>query len=159
MGQLHPACQAVEAILVRAGLPGRVRILPEPAPTAQAAAEQLGCPVGAIANSLVFRTSEDRPVLIMTSGAHRVDTELVGAELGTTLKRASAEFVRVHTGHPIGGVAPVGHSAAIPTYVDQALARHGELWAAGGIPHAVFPITYRDLLLLTGGREIDVTAS
>ena len=101
-------------MLVAAGVPGRVRILPEAAPTALAAAEQLGCPVGAIANSLIFATDDGEPLLIMTSGAHRVDVAKVGADLGVTLRRASAEFVRTHTGQPIGGVAPVGHPQPDP---------------------------------------------
>jgi len=80
----------------------------------------------------------------------------VGEQLGAELRRASADFVREHTGQPIGGVAPVGHPQPIPTIVDRALAAFDQLWAAGGIPHAVFPLTYRELLLLTGGRELDV---
>ena len=77
-------------------------------------------------------------------------------ELGTSLHRASAEFVREHTGQPIGGVAPIGHPRPIPTLIDVALVEFDELWAAGGIPHAVFPIGYADLLTLTGGTEIRV---
>jgi prolyl-tRNA editing enzyme YbaK/EbsC (Cys-tRNA(Pro) deacylase) len=153
---LHPSCRAVNDILAAAGLPGRVRILGDAAPTARAAAEQVGCPVGAIANSLIFTTDASTPLLIMTSGAHRVDVAKVGRELGTSLHRASAEFVREHTGQPIGGVAPVGHPQPIPTLVDVALAEFEELWAAGGIPHAVFPISYPDLLTLTRGTVISV---
>ena len=156
MTALHPSCQAVNDILATAGLPGRVRILGDAAPTARAAAEQVGCPVGAIANSLIFAADGSAPLLIMTSGAHRVDVEKVGLELGTTLRRASAEFVREHTGQPIGGVAPIGHPRPIRTLVDVALAEFDELWAAGGIPHAVFPISYPDLLALTRGTEITV---
>lgn len=152
----HPACRAVDAVLAAAGLPGRVRLLPEPAPTAQAAAAQLGCPVGAIANSLVFRTAEDSPLLVMTSGAHRVDTELLGAQLGTSISRADAAFVREHTSQPIGGVAPVGHPQPIRTVVDVDLAGYDPLWAAGGIPHAIFPLSYADLVRLTGGAELRV---
>jgi len=153
---LHPNCIAVNAVLASAGVPGRVRILPEPAPTARAAADQLGCPVGAIANSLIFRTAEDEPVLIMTSGAHRVDLAMAAAALGTTLGRASPEFVRTHTGQAIGGVAPVAHPAAIPTLIDLALGEFDELWAAGGIPHAVFPLTFTDLVALTHGDVVEV---
>jgi prolyl-tRNA editing enzyme YbaK/EbsC (Cys-tRNA(Pro) deacylase) len=153
---LHPSSQAVNDILAAAGLPGRVRILDRPAPTAVAAAEQLGCPVGAIANSLVFATADDEPVLIMTSGAHRVDLERVRNDYGLDLRRASADFVRTHTSQPIGGVAPVGHPAAIRTLVDRDLAAYDLLWAAGGIPHAVFPLTYADLVRLTDGTEADV---
>jgi prolyl-tRNA editing enzyme YbaK/EbsC (Cys-tRNA(Pro) deacylase) len=154
---LHPSSQAVNDILAAAGLPGRVRMLAEPAPTAQAAARQIGCPVGAIANSLVFATSDDEPVLIMTSGRHRVDLERVRAGYGLRLHRASAEFVRTHTGQPIGGVAPVGHPRPLRTLVDRALADYQQIWAAGGIPHAVFPLSYPDLVLLTNGTEADVS--
>ena len=156
MTALHPSCQAVDDILATAGLPGRVRILGDAAPTARAAAEQIGCPVGAIANSLIFATDASTPLLIMTSGAHRVDVAKVGLELDMSLKRASAEFVREHTDQPIGGVAPIGHPRPIRTLVDVALAEFAELWAAGGIPHAVFPISYSDLLALTKGTEMRV---
>jgi prolyl-tRNA editing enzyme YbaK/EbsC (Cys-tRNA(Pro) deacylase) len=152
----HPACRAVDAALVAAGLPGRVRMLPEPAPTAAAAAAQLGCPVGAIANSLVFRTAEDEPLLVMTSGAHRVDTARLGEALDTTISRASPAFVREHTSQPIGGVAPVGHPHPIRTIVDVDLAGFDELWAAGGIPHAIFGLSYADLVRLTEGVELPV---
>ena len=153
---MHPNCEAVNDILQAAGLPGRVQMLDEAVTTARAAAAYLGCPVGAIANSLIFATDRGTALLIMTSGAHRVDMIKVGEQLGVELRRASADFVREHTGQPIGGVAPVGHPQPIPTIVDRALAAFDQLWAAGGIPHAVFPLTYRELLLLTAGRELDV---
>ena len=156
MAELHPSCQAVDAVLAGAGIPGRVRLLPEAAPTAQAAAEQLGCPVGAIANSLIFAMATGEPLLIMTSGAHRVDTALVGNAIGTTIKRAAADVVRQATGQPIGGVAPVAHPAPIRTLVDRDLAMYDELWAAGGIPHAVFPIGFDDLVRITGGTVCQV---
>ena len=153
---LHPSSQAVNDILAAAGLPGRVRLLDQPAPTASAAAEQIGCPLGAIANSLVFASAEDEPVLIMTSGAHRVNLNRVRNGYGLDLHRAPADFVRTHTGQPIGGVAPVGHPVPIRTLVDRALAAYDPLWAAGGIPHAVFPLSYADLVRLTDGTEADV---
>ena len=153
---MHPNCEAVNDILQAAGLAGRVQMLDEAVSTARAAAAYLGCPVGAIANSLIFATDRGAALLIMTSGAHRVDMIKVGEQLGVELRRASADFVREHTGQPIGGVAPVGHPQPIPTIVDRALAAFDQLWAAGGIPHAVLPLTYRELLLLTGGREIDI---
>ena len=154
---MHPNCEAVNEILQAAGLPGRVQMLDEAVSTARAAAAYLGCPVGAIANSLIFVTDEGAALLIMTSGAHRVDMIKVGEQLGVELRRASAEFVREHAGQPIGGVAPVGHPQPIPTIIDRALADFDQLWAAGGIPHAVFPLTYPQLLLLTGGRELNVS--
>jgi prolyl-tRNA editing enzyme YbaK/EbsC (Cys-tRNA(Pro) deacylase) len=168
---MHPNCDAVNAILQAAGLSGRVRLLDEAVSTAQAAARHLGCPVGAIANSLIFETfspasvamrkqlketDAGRPLLIMTSGAHRVDMTTVGERLDLQLRRAAPTFVREHTGQPIGGVAPVGHPNPIRTIVDRALAEFDVLWAAGGIPHAVFPLTYAELIMLTGGTEADV---
>ena len=154
---MHPNCEAVNHILETAGLPGRVRMLNEAVTTARAAAEHLGCPVGAIANSLIFSTDGGEPLLIMTSGAHRVDMIKVGDQLAVELRRASPDFVREHTGQPIGGVAPVGHPKPIRTLVDRTLADFDELWAAGGVPHAIFPLTYRELLTLTGGLEADVS--
>jgi prolyl-tRNA editing enzyme YbaK/EbsC (Cys-tRNA(Pro) deacylase) len=153
---LRPSSQTVNDILAAAGLPGRVRILDRPAPTAAAAAQQLGCPIGAIANSLVFASADDEPLLIMTSGAHRVNLDQVRSRYGLDLHRARADFVRAHTSQPIGGVAPVGHPAPIRTLVDRALAAYDPLWAAGGIPHAVFPLSYADLVRLTNGLEADV---
>jgi len=153
---MHPNCDAVNDILQAAGLPGRVRMLDEAVATAKAAAQYLGCPVGAIANSLIFATDRGEPLLIMTSGAHRVDMIKVGELLGVELRRATPEFVRQHTGQPIGGVAPVGHPKHVRTIVDRALTEFDELWAAGGIPHAVFPLSYRELLILTSGTEADV---
>ena len=96
-------------------------------------------------------------MLVLTSGAHRVDTAKVAALLGTRdLKRATAELVRSATGQPIGGVAPVGHPGPLRTLVDVTLAVIPQVWAAGGIPHAVFPTTYDELLRLTGGRPAEV---
>jgi prolyl-tRNA editing enzyme YbaK/EbsC (Cys-tRNA(Pro) deacylase) len=154
---VHPNCVAIDRILESFGVAGRVRILPAAAPTAVAAAEMVGVDVGAIANSLVFRTAEDEPLLVMTSGAHRVDTAKVAALVGTArLSRADADFVRGVTGQPIGGVAPIGHPAPIRTLVDAALAAYPQVWAAGGIPHAVFPTTYEELLRITAGQAAEV---
>jgi len=154
---VHPNCAAVNEILESAGVAGRVRILGEPAPTAAAAAALVGVDVGAIANSLVFATAEDEPVLILTSGAHRVDLAKAAALLGTAkLRRADPEFVYAHTGQRIGGVAPVGHPEPLRTLVDEDLAAYPQVWAAGGIPHAVFPTTFTELVMLTGGTPAAV---
>ncbi|MGH8960294.1 MAG: YbaK/EbsC family protein, partial [Jatrophihabitantaceae bacterium] len=119
---MHRNCLAVNAILESAGAAGRVKILTERAPTAAAAAALLGVEVGAIANSLVFSTAEAEPLLVLTSGAHRVDTSKVAALVGTaTLSRADPEFVLRSTGQRIGGVAPVAHPNPIRTLVDVAL--------------------------------------
>jgi prolyl-tRNA editing enzyme YbaK/EbsC (Cys-tRNA(Pro) deacylase) len=154
---VHPNCVAVDAVLERAGVPGRVRILDEAAPTAAAAAALLGVEVGAIANSLVFATAEHTPLLVLTSGAHRVDTAKVASLLGTAkLRRADPEFVYAHTGQRIGGVAPVAHPERLRTLVDKDLAAYPQVWAAGGIPHAVFPTTFDELLALTDGEPAEV---
>jgi len=154
---VHPNCIAVDAILEQAGVAGRVRILDEAAPTAAAAAALVGVEVGAIANSLVFATAEDEPLLVMTSGAHRVDTAKVAALVGTAkLRRADPDFVHSHTGQRIGGVAPVAHPRPIRTLVDVTLADYPQVWAAGGIPHAVFPTTFDELVKLTAGEPVEV---
>lgn len=155
---IHPAVQRIDALLAEQGVRGRVRLLAEAAPTAQAAADQLGCSVGAIANSLIFKTASGAPVLIMTSGAHRVVPALVAELLGEGIKRADADFVRRHTSQPIGGVAPIGHPEPIRTLIDRDLFAFFELWAAGGIPHAIFPLTYDELLMITGGDEAVVSS-
>ncbi|MEO9138090.1 MAG: YbaK/EbsC family protein [Jatrophihabitans sp.] len=154
---MHANCHAVDAELARAGLDGRVHVLDEAAPTAAAAAALVGVEVGAIANSLVFATAEGKPLLVLTSGAHRVDTAKVAALIGTAvLRRATPEFVYEATGQRIGGVAPVGHPQPIRTIVDVALEAFPQIWAAGGIPHAVFPATFAELVRLTGGQVADV---
>ncbi|MCU1601134.1 MAG: uncharacterized protein JWO22_1843 [Frankiales bacterium] len=111
--------------------------------------------MGAIASSLLFLTG-DEPLLVLTSGAHRVDEERVGALLGATLRRAGADEVRTHTGYAIGAVAPVGHPAPVRTLVDVALQQHPVVWAAAGHPHAVFPTSFDELLTLTEGTAADV---
>jgi prolyl-tRNA editing enzyme YbaK/EbsC (Cys-tRNA(Pro) deacylase) len=146
----------VSDALAAAGASGEIRILDDAVPTAAAAAAELGCEVGAIANSLIF-DADGSPVLILTSGAHRVDTAKVAAELGIgKLRRATPEFVREHTGQAIGGVAPVGHPEPVRTLVDPTLDQYDVVWAAAGIPHSIFPTTYKELLLLTGGTPIAV---
>lgn len=146
----HPAVELVERQLRAAGIEPRVRWLDESAPTAAAAAEALGIDVGAIANSLVF-TLAGEPLLVMTSGAHRVDTAWLGTQLGGTIERADAALVRKATGQVIGGVAPIGHPAPLRTVVDTALADYPAVWAAAGHAHTVFPTTFDELLALTGG--------
>jgi prolyl-tRNA editing enzyme YbaK/EbsC (Cys-tRNA(Pro) deacylase) len=144
------------AVLRDLGVAGEVRELPESAPTAAAAAAQLGCELGAIANSLVF-SADGAPLLVMTSGAHRVDTAKVASLIGASeVARANARSVREWTGQAIGGVAPVGHPSPIRTLVDTWLDKYDEIWAAGGHPHTVFPTSYSELLRITNGTPADV---
>jgi prolyl-tRNA editing enzyme YbaK/EbsC (Cys-tRNA(Pro) deacylase) len=144
---------------------GRIVVLPDSVHTAQLAADALGCEVGAIANSLLFAAvpeetagnAPDEPVLILTSGAHRVDTAKVAAALGyTRLKRASPEFVRTHTGQVIGGVSPIAHPHPVRTFLDPTLRQYALVWAAAGHPASVFSSTYAELQQLTGADEIEV---
>ena len=129
---MHPSARHVADALRERGVTGQVRELPDPAPTAATAAAQLGCEVGAIANSLVF-SADGAPLLVLTSGAHRVDTARAAVLVGAArVKRADPEFVREATGQVIGGVAPVGHPAPLRTLVDQWLGAYDVVWAAAG---------------------------
>ncbi len=153
---MHPTASHVADVLHALGAAGQVTELPEAARTAAAAAAQLGCEVGAIANSLVF-SADGAPLLIMTSGAHRVDTDWIAERYGfTAVRRADPDFVRSATGQVIGGVAPVGHPSPLRTLVDTALAGYDVIWAAGGLAHTVFPTSYAELIRLTGGEPADV---
>ncbi|TIC88655.1 YbaK/EbsC family protein [Nocardioides sp. GY 10113] len=155
MADDHPTISRFREEHHRRGGAGEIVILPDAVHTAALAAAALGCEVGAIANSLLF-SADDAPVLILTSGAHRVDTAATGEALGVRLRRASPDFVREHTGQVIGGVSPIGHPAPIPTYLDPWLARHPVIWAAAGHPAAVFSTTYDELLALTGATPLEV---
>jgi len=156
MESMHPNVQAVQDALTAADAHGTVRMLPDAVHTAAAAAAALGVEVGQIANSLIF-DADSEPLLVLTSGAHRVDTAKVAALVGvTSVRRASPEFVREHTGQPIGGVAPIGHPKPLRTLVDSALGGFDEIWAAGGIPPAVFPTTFAELVRITSGTPAEV---
>ncbi|KQW53342.1 aminoacyl-tRNA deacylase [Nocardioides sp. Root1257] len=156
MNTEHPSITRFRDDHARRGGTGEVVILPDSVHTAALAAEALGCEVGAIANSLLF-DADTAPVLILTSGAHRVDTAKVASSLGVSkLKRATPDFVREHTGQVIGGVSPIGHPVAVPTYLDPWLRRHEVVWAAAGHPAAVFSTTYDELAAMTGAAEIEV---
>ncbi|MEO5652046.1 MAG: YbaK/EbsC family protein [Marmoricola sp.] len=151
-----PSVSRFRIELERRGGTGRIVVLPDSVHTAQLAADALGCEVGAIANSLLF-DGDGEPVLVLTSGAHRVDTTKVAAALEVgALKRAKPEFVRQHTGQVIGGVSPIAHPSPLVTYLDPWLRRHDEIWAAAGHPAAVFSTTYAELAAMTGAIELEV---
>ena len=155
-GPVHASARRVADILAAAGAGGEVREFEASTRTARDAAAALGCPVGAIASSLVFM-ADGSPLLIVTSGAHRVDVDLVAGALGgTELRQATPEEVRAATGFPIGGVAPVGHPEPIRTLVDVALRDYPAVWASAGTPRAVFSTSFDELLRLTGGDEARV---
>ena len=148
--------ERVRDALSRAGLQDTIVELPGAARTAKAAAEFLGCEIGQIANSLVFRAeTSGSAVLVMSSGAKRVDVARLAAAVGEPIGKADADFVRQHTGFAIGGVPPVGHELK-RTFVEKSLAIYKELWAAAGHPHTVFRLTYDELVRITGGDQADL---
>jgi prolyl-tRNA editing enzyme YbaK/EbsC (Cys-tRNA(Pro) deacylase) len=150
------AVDRVVAALAAAGVDAEVRRFDESVPTAAVAARALGCEVGAIANSLVF-DADGAPLLVLASGAHRVDTGKVAALVGAArVRRAPPEFVMAATGQEVGGVAPLGHPALLRTVVDVDLAAHPVLWAGGGDHFTMFAISYDDLLRATGGEPAAV---
>ncbi|WP_442811550.1 MULTISPECIES: YbaK/EbsC family protein [unclassified Streptosporangium] len=154
--KLHPNVEKVTAVLREHAVPGEVVTFSEATPTAASAAAQLGCEVGAIANSLIF-DADGEPLLVLTSGAHRVDTALIARTVGVAkVKRADPAFVRAATGQVIGGVAPIGHPAPVRTLVDTWLGKYDVVWAAAGHPHTVFPTSFDELVRITGGVPVEV---
>ena len=142
--------------MAAAGVEPDIKILDGDAKTAVAAAQQLGCEVGAIANSLVFEC-DGEPLLVMASGAHRVDTDLLARILGaTTINKAAPAFVRTATDQVIGGVAPTGHPGRLRTVVDETLARYPVIWTAAGTADSVMPMTYEELMTVTEGVAMPV---
>lgn len=153
---LPPRSRIVHARLAEAGVDARIVVLPASARTAALAAEAIGCPVGAIANSLVL-VADQKPILVITSGAHRVDFGVLAEQLGAdTVAMAPPAVVREATGQVIGGVAPVGHPAPLPTFIDEDLRAFDEVWTAGGTPETVMPLTFAQLMEVTGGRLVRV---
>jgi prolyl-tRNA editing enzyme YbaK/EbsC (Cys-tRNA(Pro) deacylase) len=152
MEETPPASVArLRAALAEHDADHRVIWLDDSARTAPEAAAALGLTVGQIVNSLIF-VADDEPVLVLASGRHRVDTDLIAAAFGVSkVGKADADIVRAATGYAIGGVAPVGHPAPLRTLIDVALGDYDEVWAAGGHPHWVYPTTFAELVEVTGG--------
>lgn len=156
---LPPAAQRVQDALSDLGRSYEVRQLDHSTRTAVEAAQAVGCEVGQIAKSLVFRgQASGRPVLVIACGANRVSEVRLAELLGEPVGRASPEFVRQHTGFAIGGVPPLGHASPLPIYIDADLLRFDVIWAAAGTPHAVFPMPPSDLTALTGGQLVRLKA-
>jgi prolyl-tRNA editing enzyme YbaK/EbsC (Cys-tRNA(Pro) deacylase) len=152
----HPTTRRVADLLATFGARGEVRELDASTRTARDAAAALGCEVGAIASTLVFMT-DGEPLIVLTSGAHRVDVALVGTGLGLKeLRQATPDEVRAATGFAIGGVAPVGHPRPVRTLVDDDLRNYPVLWAAAGTGHSVFPTTFDELVAMSGGEVATV---
>ena len=148
----------VKEVLESFGIDFEIRLLDDAVRTARLAAEALGCEVGQIANSLIFRdVSNDQAVLVMCAGDHRVDLAKVAELTGITLGRADADFVRAQTGFAIGGVPPVAHQNALRCLLDESLQRFSQVWAAAGTPESIFCMTPDQLQTITGGDWFELT--
>ena len=149
----------VREILEASGIEFEIRLLSDAVRTAQLAADALGCEVGQIANSLIFRNrAENSAILVMCAGDRRVDFGKVLASTGIELERADADFVREQTGFAIGGVPPVAHRHRLPVLLDGSLRRHSEIWAAAGTPESVFRMSPAELQQITGGDWLEIAA-
>lgn len=154
----HPAIERVRAYAKEHGLDLDVRRFSEGTRTAEDAARAIGCDIAQIVKSLVFLAAGD-PVVVLLSGSDRVDESKLAAALGAySARRATANEARERTGFVVGGVPPFGHHAPLPVIVDDGLLRHDTVWAAAGLPDAVFPISPSDLVRLSGATEADVRA-
>jgi prolyl-tRNA editing enzyme YbaK/EbsC (Cys-tRNA(Pro) deacylase) len=152
---LSPAAQRVQAALAKEGVAGVVIEYDSPARTSAEAAAVLGCAVGQIAKSLVFRAASGAPVLVIASGSNRVDESRVAALLGGPIGKADAAFVRAATGYAIGGIPPLAHAQRLTTFIDRDLLAWDIVYAAGGTPHAMFAITPPELVRVAGGMVAD----
>jgi prolyl-tRNA editing enzyme YbaK/EbsC (Cys-tRNA(Pro) deacylase) len=158
MSELSASAQKVQRALEKLGLQLEVVELPGSTRTAVDAAQAIGCQVGQIVKSLVFKTQEtQRPVLVTASGPNRVNEGRIGELLGESVGKADADFVRQHTGFAIGGVPPIGHDEALPTFIDRDLMQYEHIWAAAGTPHAVFRLSPEALVDMTGGQVVQVS--
>ena len=158
---MNASMRRVAEALRERGIGVEVRELPDSTRTATEAAAALGCDVAEIAKSLVFRGAESGdPVLVIASGADRVDERLLAVAVGEPIEKADADFVRERTGYGIGGVPPVGHSAPLTTFVEERMLALERVWAAAGTPRAVFgPVSPAELVQITGGRVVAVARS
>jgi prolyl-tRNA editing enzyme YbaK/EbsC (Cys-tRNA(Pro) deacylase) len=155
----NPSVQRVSARLKELGVSGEVHVLSDSARTAQEAADALGILVGQVASSIVFKLDDESPLLVITSGRHRVDTKLVAEKLGIAkLHRVDADYVKEKSGFSIGGVSPVGWVNPATILIDEALNDYEVVWAAAGHPHSVYPTTYAELIKFTGAKPMVVGA-
>jgi prolyl-tRNA editing enzyme YbaK/EbsC (Cys-tRNA(Pro) deacylase) len=153
----NPSVQRVSAKLKELGVNGEVHVLSDSARTAQEAADALGILVGQVASSIVFKLDDESPLLVITSGRHRVDTKIVAEKLGIAkLHRVDADYVKEKSGFSIGGVSPVGWVNPATILIDEALNDYEVVWAAAGHPHSVYPTTYAELIKCTGAKPMVV---
>ena len=157
MSTLSPSAQKIQDLINALGYPYTVIEHAESTRTAQEAAERAGCELGQIVKSLIFKGKDSgKPILVLTSGANRVDEKRISEYAGEAIGRADADFVRGVTGFAIGGVPPVGHLQKMETYLDEDFLGYQTIWAAAGTPNAIFELKTSDLQKMTGGRVVRV---
>jgi prolyl-tRNA editing enzyme YbaK/EbsC (Cys-tRNA(Pro) deacylase) len=154
---MQVSARKVQETLSGLGFPCEVVELPGSTRTSREAAEAVGCGVEQIAKSIVFRGKRSgKPILVVASGANRIDEKKLRDLVAEPVMKADADFVRTETGFVIGGVPPVGHLKPIEIFIDEDLLKYGEIWAAAGTPHAVFRLTPGDLTRMTGGKVVNI---
>lgn len=157
MTQLSPSAQKIQDLLHSLGYNYMVIEHAGSTRTAQEAADRAGCELGQIVKSLIFRGKTSRkPILVLTSGANRVDEKRISGYAGESISRADADFVRTVTGFAIGGVPPIGHNEKMETYLDEDFLQYDVIWAAAGTPNAIFELKTEDLQKMTGGSVLQV---
>ena len=157
MNSLSPSAKKIQEQLHTLGFEYTVIEHDGSTRTAQEAADRAGCELGQIVKSLIFKGKEtSKPILVLTSGANRVDEKRISQYAGEPISRADAEFVRAVTGFAIGGVPPVGHLLIMDTYIDEDFLRYGTVWAAAGTPNAIFELRTEDLQKMTTGKVVRV---
>ena len=157
MAQLSQSAQKIQNLLNSLGYAYTVIEHAESTRTAQEAADRAGCELGQIVKSLIFRgKTSGKPILVLTSGANRVDEKRISGYAGETISRADADFVRTVTGFAIGGVPPIGHAEKMETYLDEDFLSYQTIWAAAGTPNAIFELKTEDLQKMTNGKIVQV---
>lgn len=157
MSTLSPSAQKVQDILDTLGYHCSIQESPATTRTAADAAALVGCNVGQIVKSLIFRGgATSKPILVLTSGANRVNEQQISSYAAESIQRADPEFVRTVTGFAIGGVPPIGHLQPMETYIDEDLLQHSEIWAAAGTPNSLFKLTPQELEKMTAGRIVNI---
>jgi prolyl-tRNA editing enzyme YbaK/EbsC (Cys-tRNA(Pro) deacylase) len=157
MEPINPSAQKIQNILRGLGSDYKVIEFSESTRTAQEAADRVGCQLGQIVKSLIFKgSSSNKAILVLTSGSNRVDEARISQYMGESISRADPEFVRNVTGFAIGGVPPVGHAQPMETYIDEDLLQYTDVWAAAGTPNAVFQLPSADLVKVTSGKVVRV---
>jgi len=150
---LSPSAQKVQEVLIALGFPHQVIEHEQTTRTSAEAAQAVGCEVGQIAKSLIFKGKQSgQAILVIASGSNRVDEKKLRDLLGEKVEKPDADFVRSRTGFVIGGVPPLGHAESLITFIDEDLMRYDSIWAAAGTPNAVFPLTPDDLLKMINGK-------